>query len=480
MTGTPQVAVVGAGITGLAAAHHLVAGAHGEGRVGVTVLEAGSRPGGALRGVRVGGMSVEAGADSFVVRKPWAVDLCRELGLEDTVIIPGASGAFVWTDRGLVPFPERSAFGVPAGAGELLRWPGLSPRGRLRAIADLFLPRRRTTADESLAGLARRRLGSEAAALLVEPLLGGLHAADPGRLSVRATFPELCAWERDHGSLIRAARRSRRKEDERGGGRKPMFATLWGGLDSLVSALAARIGSERVHLDTPVSGLSSGRAGYRIQTPTARLQADAVILATPAFETAGLIAEPNPKASGELSGIPYASTAVVVLVYPEGTAERLPKDGTGFVVPVGGRTITACTWYSRKWPDESFGARAVVRCFVGRAGDEGALARPDDELAAAVDRDVQEVTPIGAHPDAHRVIRWERSMPQYEVGHLDRLARIEEALAETPGLVLAGSAYRGVGIADCVRQGREAAKRALAYLAVQADDGDREAITWTR
>jgi oxygen-dependent protoporphyrinogen oxidase len=480
-----RVAVVGGGITGLSAAQHVIERTGGDGRVEVLLLEAGGHLGGKIRSTDVGGLTVEAGADSFVVRKPWAVDLCRRMGLEDRVIIPGASGAYVWTHRGLFAFPQRSAFGVPASVGGLLRWPGLSPRGRLRAIGELLLPPRRAVGDESLGGLARRRLGTEAARTLVEPLLAGLHGADPERQSVLATFPELASWERDHGSLIRASRRSLKEADQPGQGRKPLFASLWGGLDLLVSALAARIGGDRIRLDSPASVLSTEGGRYYVEAASeARSHSEAVILATPAFESARLLAELNPGASAELRSIPYASTAVVILAYADGTAGRLPEDGSGFVVPVRERTITACTWYSRKWPHETYGGRALVRCFVGRAGDQDALELSDDELAAAVNREVQEVTPIGSAPEASRVVRWERSMPQYEVGHVQGLDRIEAALAVTPGIFLAGSAYRGVGIADCVRQGREAAEAALAYLGPAVPnrtdlDGEREAITWT-
>jgi oxygen-dependent protoporphyrinogen oxidase len=476
VTHPATVVVVGGGITGLAAAHHLAESGRD---LELVLLESGDRLGGKLRPLDLDGLNLEGGADSFVVRKPWAVDLCRRLGLEDQMIIPAASGARVWTDRGLVPFPDRSAFGVPGGVGELARWPGLASGAKARALADLVRPPRRSREDEPLATLVRRRLGRDAARILVEPILAGLHAGDPERLSVQATFPELAGWEREHGSLIRAARRVLRKDDERGRGRKPLFASLWGGLEVLVSVLAERVGRHRIRLQARVTVIGRQGAAYRVEGPGPEIRPDAVILATPAFESARLLAETNPGASRELAGIPYASTAVVALAYPPGTADRLPEEGTGFVVPAGERTITACTWYSRKWPTETFGDRAVLRCFVGRAGAEQALERSDAALASAADLEVQAATPIGAVPEAWRVVRWDRSMPQYEVGHLDRLSRIEAALGETPGIFLAGSAYRGVGIADCVRHGQEAAERALAYLSGRTKHDEREAITWT-
>jgi oxygen-dependent protoporphyrinogen oxidase len=303
---------------------------------------------------------------------------------------------------------------------------------------------------------------------------------------VRATFPELALWERQYGSLLRGARvaANAAKEEQ---GRQPMFATVWGGLGRLIEQLVGRIGGDRVRLDTPVSGLGSVAARLWLEAGSTRHHPDAVVLATPAFESARLVAPFSEEASRHLAAIPYVSTAVIYLVYPEGTADRLPE-GTGFVVPAGRTAITACTWVSRKWPHEAFGDRAVLRCFVGRAGDESALDLSDGELAASAAGEVARAlaTPLLAEPASSRVIRWKRAMPQYEVGHLDRLAAIERALAvEAPGVFVTGSSCRGVGIADCVRQARETAVRVTVYLngngrgATAPGDQDREAISWT-
>jgi oxygen-dependent protoporphyrinogen oxidase len=469
-----RVIVVGAGVSGLATAHALLRGSGPDAPpIDLTVFEASGRAGGKLRTIEVGGLPVEAGADSFVVRKPWAVDLCRELGLQDQVVIPAASGAFVWTRGALVPFPDRTAFGIPSDVGELLRWKGLTRRPKLRALGDLFLPAAKGSDDESLARLLRRRLGRDAGRVLVEPLLGGLHAGDPEKLSVAATFPELRRWELDHGSLIRGAKAAIGAAGEEQG-RKPMFATVWGGLARLVSRLVEDIGADRVRLDRTVSAIRPSDPGFDVESSDSVERADAVVLATPAFEAARLLGEANPEAADELAGIRYASTAVVVLVYPPGTAGQLPMDGTGFVVPSGDRTITASTWVSRKWPQDAYGDRAVIRCFVGRAGDERALLLTDQALIESTEREVEESTGIGEKVEASRVVRWNRSMPQYEVGHLGRLARVAAALGRTPGLVVTGAAYGGIGIADCVRQGTEAAERTRQHLA-----GEREEMRWT-
>jgi oxygen-dependent protoporphyrinogen oxidase len=482
-----RVVVVGAGVTGLTAAYRLLTEA-GQNSVEVTVVEASASVGGKLAPLDVGGIRVEGGADSFVARKPWAMQLCGELGLQDDLVYPGASGAFVWTRGRLVPYPEPAAFGIPADVESLLRWPGMTTRGRARAAMDLFRKPGPERDDESIESLATRRLGPEATRVLVGPLLAGINAGDPGRLSVRATFPELADWERRFGSLIRGARAARRAAREGKGG--PMFATLDGGLKRLSDALVTRIGESRFRPSTTASSLRrvpGGSAPWEVTAGSERLVADAVVLATPAFVSARLLTEVSADAAGDLGGIRYVSTAAVTLAYPEGTGPSLP-DATGFIVPASesvapGRpaTITACTWVSRKWPERSFGDRAVVRAFVGRDGDQRALSLSDDDLAAAVAADVERAWPMGAAASSRAVVRWERAMPQYEVGHLDRVDRIRDALRrDAPGVFVAGSAYRGVGIADCVRQGAEAAEAVLAGASGDGGAGQSAAAGRTR
>lgn len=467
-----RVVVVGGGVTGLTAAYRLT---QLEGGPEVTLLEASERLGGKVWTVRVGPVAVEAGADSFVVRKPWAVELAAELGLGDRLVVPAQGPALVWTPRGLVPFPPRTAFGIPGSALDLLAWSGLPVRDRLRAALDLLLPGRARAEDEALGALLRRRLGSGAAATLVEPLLAGLHAGDPLRLSTLATFPELHEWERAHGSLLRGARAALRAARERAPG--ALFATVWGGLGGLVDALESALGPDRVRRETPVSGLARRDGGYVVESGSEAVPADAVVLATPAFEAARLLRGLSPRAARPLEEVPHVSTAVVVLVYPEGTGAALPR-ASGFVVADRARTVTACTWVSRKWPSPDLGERAVLRCFVGRAGDEAAVDLPDRELVERIRAEVEPASGLSVEPEYVRVVRWRRALPQYEVGHLERVAAAEGALGEeAPGVVLAGAGYRGVGIADCVRQGTEAARRILAHLGApsEAVPSEREA-----
>ena len=469
---TGRVVVVGGGIAGLTAAYRLVAAGGPE----VTVLEADAVPGGKVRSIEVGGVELEAGPDSLIARKPWAVELCRELGVGHDLVAPATDRTYVWTEAGLRRFPI-GPFGIPADPRELWSWAGISRRGKLRALGDLVRKPKKAEGDQSLGSLLRRRLGDEVTDALVAPLLGGLFAGDVDRLSAEATFPELVEWERRHGSLIRGARAAAKAA---GPGAPSMFLRLEGGLGRLTGALAEALG-ERLRCSTVVDAVERDHGRYVVGAGGAEHSArrtehpaDAVVLSSPAFVGAGLVERLAPEAARLLRQIPYASTAVVLLAYAEGTGDALP-DATGFVVPAGRAPLTACTFVSRKWPRPELGSRAVLRCFVGGVGAEDVLDAPDREIAEAVCRHVAALVELPPAPEAWRVVRWPKAMPQYEVGHLERVARIEGSLPA--GVFLAGSGYRGVGLPDCVRSGNEAAGRVLAHLAgLPAKDVEEERV----
>jgi protoporphyrinogen/coproporphyrinogen III oxidase len=451
-----RVVVVGAGITGLTAAYRLLA--HDGERPEVVVLEAEDRLGGKIASARVGGVELEAGPDSLLGRKPWGVELCRELGLGGDLVASAPVPTHIWTDAGLLRFPS-GPFGITTDPWELWRWPGMSRRGKVRAAADLVLRGRRETSDESLGTLLRRRIGDEATETLVAPLLGGLFAGDVDRMSVAATFPELAVWERRHGSLFRGARAAAHTPTS--GARAPMFLRLRGGLKRLTDALAERVGRERIRTSTPVTAIRHADGGYVVEASRERLGADAVVVASPAFATADLVEASAPEVAAELRAIRYVSTSVVLMVYADRTAAAVPES-SGFVVPRGKLAMTACTIVSRKWPDPSFGRRAVVRCFVGAEGSEELVDEPDEDIVDGVGRQVARLLGVPERPEHAAVVRWRRAMPQYDVGHVERVDRIEAGLPE--GLVVAGQAYRGAGIPDCVRQGGEVADRVRSHL----------------
>jgi oxygen-dependent protoporphyrinogen oxidase len=392
------------------------------------------------------------------------VDLCRELGLELTA--PGARDALIWTERGLVPLPE-SALGIPTDVEEIARWPGLSRRGRVRALVDLVRKARAPKADESIGSLVRRRMGDEVAERLTGPLLAGLFAGDVDRLGVDATFPELARWERAFGSLIRGARAASRAAADAG----PMFLRPRGGVGELPRALLGRVGRARVRLGAPVRSVERDGETFVVRTAREALRAEAVVVGTPAFVAAELLHGIDARAAGSLGSIPYASTGVVHLVYPEDTAGALPE-ATGFVVPLGRAPMTAATFVSRKWPEAAFGTRAVVRCFVGAVGSEDVLDEPDEDIVDAVCRHLAAFLPLPGCPTASSVVRWPRSMPQYEVGHLERVRAIEGSLPA--GIFLTGNAYQGVGVADAVRSAGLAAERVRVHLGAEPAGVDLE------
>jgi oxygen-dependent protoporphyrinogen oxidase len=458
--GAPRrVVVVGGGVSGLTTAYRLT---QADPSIDVTVLEAGDRAGGKLRSIEVGGLVLPAGADSFVARKPWAVDLCKELGLGGELVSPASSGAFMWTDRGLVPCLRDAPFGIPGDVGDVFRWPGISRSGRRRALLDLVKSRRKTVADETLGSLLRRRLGDEVTDLAVGPLLAGLFAGDVDRLSVRATFPELEAWERSQGSLIRGSQAASRNA-RLGGTPPPMFVKPRAGVDRLTDVIAERLGG-RVRTGMAARGVVHAPDGWRVETDGGAepIAADAVVLATPGPVTASALRDAAPAAARELDGIPYASTGAILMVYPEGTQPAI-QDGSGFVVPRGKAPMTACTWVSSKWPSEAFGSRAVVRCYVGAVGEEDILEAADDELVEACARHLAAVLPLPGAPEHAEVVRWPASMPQYELGHLERVVRIRQALPA--GIFVVGQPCDGVGVPDCVRGAGGTAEEVAAHLA---------------
>jgi protoporphyrinogen/coproporphyrinogen III oxidase len=440
---TVRVVVVGAGVAGLATAFHL----QRAGADPVVFERAGTHGGVIAPPVEVGGLSLEAGPDSFAARKPWGAELCRDLGL--SLVAPGASGALLWTNTGLVPYLVGTAFGIPGDVGDVLRWPGLSSRGRVRALADLVKRKRRDGVEETLGQLLRRRLGNEATDLAISPLLGGLYAGDVDRLSAGATFPELVTWERTQGSLVRGAQAAQRSARHADPG--PLFLRPRRGMRELVDALAGSLG-DRVRTGAEVTHVAEGD----VQLEDGTEPVDAAVLACGAPAASALLGQAAP---GGLEAIHSVSTGVVLLVYPPGTADALP-DGTGFVVPRGAAPMTAATFVSRKWPDESFADRAVIRCYVGGASDEGVLEAPDEVIVGACARHLSAALDLPG-PAAFRVHRWWRAMPQYELGHLDRVRRIRQALP--PGIFLVGSAFDGVGVSDLARAAEDTAARVLAH-----------------
>jgi len=454
-----RVAVVGGGITGLAAALRLSETlAPGE----VRLLEAEDRPGGKITTDRVDGLVIEGGPDCFLAMKPGGMSLCHELGLDERV--RGTNPAFRRTyiqRRGRMHrLPEGLSGLVPSKIGPLLTTGLLSPLGRIRAGLEMFVPRA-TPDDESIAEFVTRRFGREAYDWLVEPLLSGIFAGDGERLSLSATFPQLVQLERDHGSIVRSMMRSRvAKRSKRPSG--PGFVTTAGGLADIVDAAVRHLPEGTVRTGVRVAAMERTANGYQLAIEGGgTLHAERVILATPAYASATLLRPLHGAIADELDAIPYVTSATVSLAFP---ADRVPRpfDGYGYVSPrAEGGPVVACTWTSNKFPDRVPDGQVLVRYFLGRAGQEAIVAQDDAALLDVVQGELRRVSGITAEPSIARVFRWPRGLPQYHVGHRARLDRIEHHVVQLPGIALAGAAYRGVGLPDCITQGRAAADRIL-------------------
>jgi protoporphyrinogen/coproporphyrinogen III oxidase len=459
-----RVVVVGGGIAGLAAAHRLVELARDGARpLDLVLLEAGDRLGGTIRTERAEGYLLEGGPDSFISEKPWALALAERLGLGPELrrTDDRFRRTYVVRGRRLEPLPDGFLLLAPTRVGPVLRSRVFSWRGKLRLGLDLVLPRRRGTGDESLGSFVRRRLGREALERVAQPLVGGIYTADPDRLSLAATMPRFLALEQEHRSLVLGLRRAARAGETAGasGARWSLFVTLAEGMETLVAALARRLPHGTARLRTPATAVAPAADGWRVHLPDgSRLPADGVVLAGPAPRMAALVRAAEPGLAGLLDGVAYASSATVALAYPRAAVGH-PLDGFGFVVPrVEGRAALACTFSSVKYPGRAPEGAVLLRVFIGGALQADLLERDDQALARLAHDDVAPLLRIAGAPVLARVWRHPRAMAQYEVGHLDRVAAIEARLEALPGLAVAGAAYRGVGIPDCVRSGEAAAE----------------------
>ncbi len=511
-----RVIIVGGGMAGLAAAYRLMKiapDAH------ITLIESDQRLGGKVVTDRVEGFVIEGGPDTFLSYKPRGIGLCRELGIENRLYGTNERirRTYVMRKGKLYDLPEGLTGLIPSRFGPMAKSRLISPWGKLRMGLDYFIPPKSLNGDESLAQFVERRLGRELYDRMIEPLMSGIYAGDGEQLSLSATFPQLRQTELEHGSLVKGMLAAKKKTRRSGGSPIPSperknwaaFVTPETGLAEIVEALQTQLKGVKVCLNTRVTQITAKAlaAGHRkpaeaasrdAAQPSARqsfstglnyqpanefdghgeqvavyqvlldtgeaLEADAVILATPAYVTAQLVSDLDPHMATALRGIPYASTVTLSVAYPLSDIPK-PLTAYGYIIPrAEGRSILACTWTSTKFPHRAPEGYGLIRAFIGRAGDDDVLKRTDGELLQMVRDELRDVLGITAEPLLQRIFRWPQAMPQYTIGHLDRVAVIDRRLAEHPGLYVAGNAYRGIGLPDCIASGEAAAATALKYL----------------
>ncbi|MFD2169164.1 protoporphyrinogen oxidase [Tumebacillus lipolyticus] len=469
------VVVIGGGITGLSTAYYLEKSAREKGiDLRICLCEADDKLGGKVQTIHRDGFVIEAGPDSFLARKVAAVNLCRELGIDDELVgtNPNARKTYILYQDKLHRIPQGLNIGVPTQFMPFATTSLLSFGGKLRAGLDLIKPKSEHQGDQSLGAFLERRLGSEVVDRLAEPLLAGIYAGDLRKLSMRATFPQYEQLEQKHGSLIRGmvaqAKQAKvqatapAKQEQGEASRKlpnSVFLTFRTGLRRLIESIEASFQQTEVRKQTAVEKIEArDGGGYHVRLQNGDdLEADAVVLTTPTFEAAKLLPDSfAPKA--QLTQIPYVSVATVVFAFEQGVID-FPLDASGFVVPKKeGRTITAATWTSAKWLHTAQDGRVLMRFYVGRGGDEAIVDQPDEEIIRRVQKDLQETMGVTAEPMFSLVSRWRRSMPQYTVGHLDRVQSfVEQAKADLPGIHFAGAGFTGLGIPDCIGQGIQTA-----------------------
>jgi len=468
MRSTNSVVVIGGGVSGLTTAYRLL---RADDSLTVTVVDAGPRLGGKVASATVAGLPVDTGPDSLLVRMPAVRTLLDELGLTDQVAGPAPIGAYVWTRGALRPLPPASLFGVPDKLVPLLTSGLVTPWGLLRAGADIVLPRRELPTDPTIADLLRYRLGAQVFDRLVDPMLGGVHAGRADRLSARSAVPEVMSIL-DGARSVYLTMRRREKKPATG----PALVSLPGGMARLIDAITEACTSLGADLRTDAAVTSVARTADDRWAVTlvdgTVLVADDVVVTTPAYTAASLLADVAPDAAAALAQIEYVDVATVMLSYRRDQVAH-PLDRTGFLVPpVDGRLLVGCSWLTSKWGHLAHDTRVVIRAMVGRDGDTRWTTMSDDELVTAIQAELVESVGVSAAPAEVHVQRWPAAMPQYTVGHAARLAAIDAGLADVPGIHLTGAAYRGVGLAGCISQAARTATAVLDRTTASTTDDD--------
>ena len=462
-----RIAIIGGGISGLSAAYTIEEKRQSGTPVEYVLFESSPRLGGVLVTDRVDGCLVEAGPDSFLTEKPWASDLCREIGLGDQLIGSNDSErkTYIVARGRLVVMPDGLMFMVPTKIMPTVFSPLFSARTKMRMAAEWFHPPRKALEDETVAEMVERHYGSEMVDLLADPLLSGVYGGEATQLSVRAVLARFADMEAKYGSLGRAMLAARKKLGASGNPlSRPLFTSLKEGMQQMVDALVARLDPNALKTSSPVQSVIVQDDGWTVSAGYQSDHFDAVVIAAPTHAASAVLQDANEDLARELGEIKYSSSVTVTLGYDEKVRRSLPP-GFGFLVPrsAGHRTLAA-TFVHNKFPHRAPENRAIVRCFLGGARDEQILESSEEEILAIVRRELRQIIALDAEPLFARAYKWKAAMAQYAVRHLERLQRIEALRQKHPGLALAGNGYSGIGVPDCVRSGTEAATKILAEM----------------
>jgi oxygen-dependent protoporphyrinogen oxidase len=468
-----RIAIIGGGISGLSAAYYLEKERAAGAPVEYSLFESGARLGGVMFSDKIGDCVVEGGPDSFLTEKPWANQLCAELGIAGDLI--GSNDAqrvtYILVKGRLIPMPDGLMFMVPTkliptALTRLFSW-----KTKFKMLGELLHPPSPVGKDETVAQMVERHFGAEVVDRLADPLLSGVYGGDAASLSVRAVLPKFVEMEESYGSLCRAMLAGRRKLAEmrkaKGYAPKPLFSSLKGGMQQMIDAIVARLNPQSLRISTEVNSLSQKDGGWELITPRGAERFDAVIFATPARVASIMLAKVDAQLSDDLGQVEYSSSITTTLGYKRADLKSC-KPGFGFLIPRSeGTRMLATTFVHTKFPFRAPDDKALVRCFLGGANDPAVLKLSDEEITAIVRKELKQITGITADPWFVKVYRWDRSMAQYTPGHLERIERIGETLKHIQNLSIAGNFYKGIGVPDCIRTGKEAAQ----HMAALAREG---------
>lgn len=462
-----KIVIVGGGITGLSAAYYLQKQIReNQLTVDVKLVEATERLGGRIHTIKRDGFTIERGPDSLLARKPEAMNLVQELGLEDEIVYNGTGQSYILVKNKLHKMSKGAFMGVPKEIKPLLASNVFSRKGKLRALWDMVLPKSKETGDQSVGALMRRRFGDELVDYQIDPLLSGIHSGDIDQMSLQATYPMFHRLEQEHGSLIKGLQKTMPKPAKKAKEKKSqgMFFSFENGLETLIDRLEGKLTDGTVRTHTAVDHIEKKEHGYHLLLSNGEVyRADAIIMTAPHNKVPKILSQYD--FLKNLYDIPATSTANVVLAFDQSQIKK-DIDGTGFLVSRSEKyRITACTWTHRKWPNTTPEGKALFRCYVGKPDDQDIVNLSDEEITDIVLRDLNKTMKIKARPEFSIITRFKHARPQYHVGHIELVADIRaNAASELPGLFLTGSSYDGVGIPDCIGHGRKSAEEVLGFL----------------